>query len=342
MVKRALGALVVLFAISVFTFVVFFVVPSDRTEFGRGPAAVDYSLRETYGLQGLPLPQEYAEFVWDLIRHGSLGESYDSNVAVSTILASRVPVTASLVIGGAVLWMLIAIPIGILAALRPRSLVSRATMVLVLIGVSAHPAWIGLVLSYFVGFKWHLTPIGGYCDLVDPSTSCGGPSDWAHHLLLPWLTFAILFAALYSRMIRASIIESMNDDYVRTAHAKGAPGWVVLRSHVFRNALIPVVAMLGMDVGVAFGGAIFVETVYSLPGMGQLTLSALSRRDLPVIMGVVLVVTFAIVVFSLIVDLLQAWLDPRVRVVSPSTDGEVGGAVPVRPAGRPVPTGSSP
>src|SRR5439155_8903875 len=155
------------------------------------------------------------------------------------VVAESAPVTASLVFGGAIVWLLIAIPIGVLSALRPRSLLDRLAMIGVLIGISAHPIWIGLIFAYFFGYKWsgitHL-PISGYCDFFNPSGDCGGPVQWAQHLVLPWLTFAILFAAVYVRMIRANVMETLNEDYVRTARAKGAPEWLVMRSHVLRNA----------------------------------------------------------------------------------------------------------
>jgi peptide/nickel transport system permease protein len=312
-VRRLLWAAVLLLSMSLFAFVLFFIIPPETQQFGRGIAAVDVNLRDAYGIQaGSPLG-EYRSFLWEIVRHGSLGESYATRREVRDMLAGALPVTISLVVGGAVLFMLIAVPIGILSALRPRSAFDRLAMIVVLIGVSAHPAWIGLILSYFVGFKWGLTPIGGYCDLVDPATNCGGPAQWASHMILPWITFAMLFAALYARMVRASVLETLNEDFVRTAHAKGAPYWLVLRSHVLRNAALPVVTMLGMDVGLAFGGAVFVEQVFGLPGMGRLAVTALPRRDLPVILGIVLTVTVAIVVFNLIVDLLYGWLDPRVR-----------------------------
>jgi peptide/nickel transport system permease protein len=222
-------------------------------------------------------------------------------------------VTASLVIGGAITWFLLAIPIGILSALRPRSLLDKGLMILVLIGASAHPLWLGLVLSYLLGFKLHVFPITGYCDFFGPSTFCGGPTQWAYHLLLPWLTFAFLFAALYARMIRASMLEAMDEDYVRTARAKGAGPAQVMRRHVLRNAMLPVVSMLGMDIGVAFGGALFIETAFGLPGIGKVLVRGLAGGDLPVIMGVVLVVSFAVAIANLIVDILYCWIDPRVR-----------------------------
>ncbi len=187
-------------------------------------------------------------------------------------------------------------------------------MVFVLVGISAHPVWLGLLLSYFVGFRLGLTPLGGYCDLINPSTACGGPAQWAHAMILPWITFAILFAALYVRMIRANVIEAMNEDYVRTARAKGASEAIVMRSHVLRNAMLPVVTMLGMDIGLAMGGAIFTESVFGLPGLGKTAVASLEGFDLPTVQGIVVFSTLAIIVLNLVVDLLYAWIDPRIRL----------------------------
>src|SRR5216110_1711880 len=177
--------------------------------------------------------------------------------------------------------MLIAIPIGILSALRPRSVMDRASMTFVLIGISAHPIWIGLIFAYVFGFKLGWFPISNYCNFFNHQGGCGGPVQWAYHLVLPWLTYALLFAALYARMIRANVMEALNEDYVRTARAKGAPESRVMRSHVLRNALLPVVTMLGMDISVALGGAIFTESVYSLPGLGRTLLQSLDAVDMP-------------------------------------------------------------
>jgi len=138
--------------------------------------------------------------------------------------------------------------------------------------------------------------------------------QWAYHMLLPWITFAILFAALYVRMIRANTLDTMNEDYVRTARAKGAPEWQVLRSHILRNAMLPVVTMLGMDIGLALGGAVFTETVFSLPGLGKTAVGALNNYDIPTVQGVIVFATIAIIIFNLVVDLLYAWVDPRIRL----------------------------
>jgi peptide/nickel transport system permease protein len=187
-------------------------------------------------------------------------------------------------------------------------------MVFVLIGISATPVWIGLILSYVVGFKLGWTPITGYCDFFNPSTSCGGPVQWAWHMVLPWITFSVLFAALYVRIIRANVMEASTEDYVRTARAKGAPEWVVIRRHILRNALLPIVTLLGMDIGVALGGAVFTETVFSLPGMGQTALNAIANFDLPTVQGIVVFATISIIVINLAVDLLYVVIDPRIRL----------------------------
>jgi peptide/nickel transport system permease protein len=187
-------------------------------------------------------------------------------------------------------------------------------MVFVLIGISAHPVWLGLILSYFLGFKLGITPIAGYCDFFKPTLSCGGAVDWAYHMLLPWLTFALLFAALYTRMIRAMVLETMQEDYVRTARAKGAGTARVLKAHVLRNAMLPIVTMLGMDVAIAFGGALFIETVFDLPGVGGMLYDAATRTDLPVIMGVFMVISVAVVIANLVADIACMVLDPRMHV----------------------------
>jgi peptide/nickel transport system permease protein len=212
--------------------------------------------------------------------------------------------------------MALALPIGILSALRPRSLLDRTAMTFVLVGISAHPIWIGLIFSYFFGFKWGLFPISGYCDAINPSfgSECGGIVQWAYHLVLPWCTFALLNAALYTRMVRANVLETMNEDYVRTARAKGAAESQVLRRHILRNAMLPIVTMLGMDIGIGLAGAVFTESVFSLPGLGQTAIQSLNNLDLPTVQGIVVFATVAIIVFNLLVDVLYAWIDPRVRL----------------------------
>jgi peptide/nickel transport system permease protein len=314
--RRFIWAAVLFVAVTLVAYVLFFLVPNDPARLVAGKAATDADIKRAAHFLGTdrPIYVQYAKFLDRLIIHQNLGYSFANRQSVNSIVGNAAPVTASLVFGGAIFWMLLALPIGILSALRPRSLLDRASMTFVLIGISAHPIWIGLIFSYFFGFRWHITPITGYCDFINPATECGGPVQWAYHMVLPWATFAILFAALYVRMIRANVLDTMNEDYVRTARAKGAPEHLVLRSHILRNALLPVVTMLGMDISLALGGAIFTETVYSLPGLGKTAIGALNFNDIPTVEGVIVFATLAIIVFNLLVDLLYAWIDPRIRL----------------------------
>ena len=302
------------------TFVIFFMAPNDpaRAMCGGDQAsrACLVTATEKLGLDK-PVVVQYVKYLDRLVVHQDLGTSYATSQSINQKIKMAAPVTASLVFGGAVLWMIIGLSVGIYSALRPRSLIDRAAMVFVLIGVSAHPVWIGLILSYAFGVKWHITPIADYANFFGAAPGSGepgGPAQWAYHMILPWMTFALLFAALYVRMIRANVMETLNEDYVRTARAKGAPEQRILFAHVLRNALLPVVTMLGMDIGVALGGAIFTETVFQLPGLGRTVVVALGNDDLAIVEGVVVFATFAILFFNLIVDLLYAWIDPRIRL----------------------------
>jgi peptide/nickel transport system permease protein len=316
LIRRTLWAFALFLAITVVAYVIFFVIPVNPAQLACGQRASDTCIRNASENLGLdkPVYVQYGRFLWKLVAHQDLGKSYVNRQSVNQTVFNAAPVTASLVLGGAVLWLLIALPIGILSALRPRSLLDRISMVFVLIGISASPIWIGLVLSYVIGFKLGWAPITGYCDFFNPSTSCGGPAQWAWHMILPWITFAVLYAALYARMIRANVMETSAEDYVRTARAKGAPESLVIRTHILRNALLPVVTLLGMDIGVALGGAIFTETVFSLPGMGQTALQAIANFDLPTVQGIVVFATISIIAINLIVDLLYVVIDPRIRL----------------------------
>jgi peptide/nickel transport system permease protein len=315
-IRRLLWACVLFIAVTLVTFMIFFVIPADPARQVCGQrATAECIARARHFLQlDRPVAVQYVQFLNRLVVHQSLGRSFTTRQDVTHQVLQAAPVTASLVLGGAVLWLMISIPIGILSALRPRSLIDRLTMVGVLIGISAHPVWIGLLAAYFIGFKLHLAPITGYCDFFSPGGACGGPVQWAYHLLLPWATFAVLFAATYVRMIRAYVMETLGEDYVRTARAKGATEARVLRAHVIRNALLPIVTILGMDIGLALGGAFFTETVYGLPGLGKLAVGAIDNFDLPVTQGVVVFATLCIIVFNLTIDTIYAWVDPRIRL----------------------------
>jgi peptide/nickel transport system permease protein len=326
LIRRLMWAAVLFVAVTVVTYIIFYAIPANPARLACGQRATPECIKRAAHYLGTdrPLYVQYGKFFGRLmpfsftggphLKEPNLGRSFTNRQTVNSVVGNAAPVTASLVFGGAVFWMLLALPIGILSALRPRSLLDRLAMVFVLIGISAHPVWIGLLFAYFFGFKAGLFPITGYCDFINPSGSCGGPVQWAYHLVLPWATFAILFAALYARMIRANVMDALGEDYVRTARAKGAPEWLVMRSHVLRNALLPVVTMLGMDIGIALGGAIFTETVYGLPGLGKTLITSIDTVDLPTVQGIVVFATICIITFNLFVDLLYAVIDPRIRL----------------------------
>jgi peptide/nickel transport system permease protein len=320
LIRRILWAILLFIIITFVTFVIFFMGPNDpaRAQCGGDQAqpACLKLVTEKYGLNK-PLYVQYWYFFDRLVIHQNLGTSYATGQSINQSIGKAAPVTASLVFGGAILWMILALIIGVFSALRPRSLLDRGAMIFVLIGISAHPVWIGLIFEYIFGVKLGWTPIANYANFFGAPADSGmpgGPWQWFYHMILPWMTFSLLFAALYARMIRANVMETQNEDYVRTARAKGAPENKILVSHVLRNALLPVVTMLGMDIGVALGGAIFTETVYQLHGLGWSLVTAIGANDFATVEGIVVFATFAILFLNLLVDIAYAWIDPRIRL----------------------------
>src|SRR5918911_3495440 len=317
LIRRLVWAAALFIAVTAVTYVIFFIIPADPARLACGQRATPECIKRAAHFLGTdrPIYIQYLKFMNRLVIHHSLGRSFTNRQSVNHVVGQAAPVTASLVFGGAILWMLIALPIGILSALRPRSLLDRIAMVFVLIGISAHPVWIGLILSFVVGYKLHITPIAGYCNFFPgaPGAQCEGPAQWAYHMILPWITFMILFAALYVRLVRANVMETMSEDYVRTARAKGASQSRVMVQHVLRNSMLPVVTILGMDLGLALGGAVFVESVFNLHGLGSELVNAYNQADLPMITGIVVFSTVCVIVFNFIVDVAYGFLDPRIR-----------------------------
>ena len=318
LIRRLLWAGVLFLAVTIVTYVIFFLVPASPARLAAGQSATPERVKEVEDFLGLndPIYIQYGNFLKRLVLDGSLGQSFITRQSVNEEIFRAAPITASLVFGGMIMVLLVAIPLGIFSALRPRSLLDRAAMTYVLIGISLPSFWIGLVLSYFIGYKWGLTPIAGYCEVVTipEAAVCGGFTDWAYRMVLPWLTLSIVVAGTYVRFVRAEVMETMNQDYVRTARAKGAPERQVMRSHILRNAMLPVVTMIGMDIGILLGGSILIETVFGLPGLGGTAFESISRYDLPTLQGVVIFGAIAIIIFTLIVDLMYAWIDPRIRL----------------------------
>ena len=327
LVRRVLWAVFLCFALTVVTYLIFFQIPADPARYlvrGQASPVSDLSTqleaaRKELGVDK-PIYVQYGRFLKRIGRL-DLGTSYSGygtadERSVNDMLKEAAPVTISLFAGATVVYLLLALPLGTLGALYPGSLLDRAILIFILLGISAHPLIVGLFLRQTFAYEWTLLPGGGYCPLIG-ETRCGGPMDWAQHLVLPWVTFALLFAALYTRMTRAGVLEVLNEHWVRTARAKGAAEHRIMRAHVLRNAMLPIVTMIGMDLGFGFASAIFVERVFGLPGLGSMAIDALRGSvgfDLPAITGVVLAVGFAIVAINLVVDLLYAWLDPRIRL----------------------------
>jgi peptide/nickel transport system permease protein len=336
-VRRLLSGLVMLFAITLITFAIFRLIPLPPgcllVPCGPNTFTNDAQIRAAEHRLGAdrPVPVQYAKFLWRIVRHGSFGSSW-SGGSIDESLRGALPVTASILLGGVVFLLLLAIPLGALSALRSQTLVDRAVLALALCGVALHPFIVGLGLTKLFTQYLHLTPYGGYCHFLKPKPEplptkipiggipppCGGPLTWAHHLILPWLTFALLFLPLYTRMIRARFLETLGTQYVMAARGRGVSEVRLVRSHALRPALVPLVTMIGLDLGTALMACIYVETIYGLGGIGSLMLSALSGHaatfDLPLIAALFFVIAAFAILVTFLVDLAYAWLDPRVRV----------------------------
>jgi peptide/nickel transport system permease protein len=307
-IGRIAAHVLLFFAVTLLVFVAFFAMPRNDPRFGRR-APTEYRLHGA-------LIGEYSHYVWRFLRHGDLGRSYGTREKVTTRLIQATPVTLSLVAGGLLVWLLIAIPLGMLAAIRPRSLLDRGSAFLVMVGLSIHPVLLGLVLSYVFGHRLNVLPARGYCSVNNISTGCDGLARWAEHLILPWITFGIVNAALFTMMIRALVVEELNEEYVRTAKAKGAGQVRIVRAHLLRNVTLPLVTMVGVQAATSLGGVVFIETVFDLPGLGGMLRRGAQQRDLPLTAGSVLFLALAIMALNLVVDILYGVLDPRIRAAA--------------------------
>jgi peptide/nickel transport system permease protein len=240
----------------------------------------------------------------------SLGYSFQQHACVTNLIGEALPVTFSLAIGAIVMWLALGIGLGILAARFRGRFVDRLSTIFVLIGTSLPTFLTGLLLLVFVVIRWGLIPFpsGNYTSFFE------NPFEWAQILFLPWLTLAFAYAALYTRFVRSSVIDTSNEDYIRTARAKGLSESVILGKHTLRAALAPIATMAGLDFAGLLGGAILTESVFNLPGLGRLAISAVTKYDLPIIVATTLLAAFIVVIMNLIVDILYAYIDPRVRV----------------------------
>ena len=313
--RRLLYLLLVLLVITLAVFVIFYVMPSDPAIAFAGKTPTPDVLKEIRKQFGLdkPLYMQYFTFLkhlflGDQFGWPGFGFSYDTRSPVRDELLNRIGVTVQLGLGGAALWILVGIPIGIVSALKRRTLVDRFAMGFALFGVSAPVFTVGLAALYIfwqtLGFEGMGT---GYTPLGED------PSAWLQHMILPWSVLALQYAAFYARMVRGNLLETLGEDYIRTARAKGLPEKKVIGKHGLRASLTPIVTMFGMDFSLLLGGAILTESVFNLPGLGQLIVSAVNRNDIPVVLATTVVAAFFVTLLTLVVDVLYAYLDPRVR-----------------------------
>ncbi len=307
--RRLAGMAFVMIVVSILTFFIFFVIPGgDPAERMAGKNATDENIaniRETWGFD-----QPFYVQYWRMMKKALGGDlvSYTNQQNVLTQIKEGMPATFSLSIGAAIVWLVLGVLVGVIAAVTAGRWSDRLVTVIALIGISMPVFWLGIIVRYFLAEKHTIFPDGGYVGLTH------NPLDWFWHLILPWLVLAVLFIGFYGRVLRANILDTINEDYVRTARAKGLAPRRVLVKHVLRNSLIPITTLFGLDfAAVLGGGAILTETVFDLHGIGQYAAQSIRNFDLPPIMGVTLYGAFFIVAFSVLVDLLYARLDPRIR-----------------------------
>ncbi len=311
-VVRRLGAsALVLVAVSIVTFLIFEAIPNGnpalrlagRTATPENIAAVT----KAYGFDR-PLYIQYLKTM-DQVFTGRI-QSYTEHVNVLTQIRQDLPVTASLVLGAAVIWLVIGVTLGLIAGYRAGTALDTGITVINFVGISAPSFVIGFILIFLLSFKVHVFPSSGYVGVAHPA-------QWADHLIMPWFCLAILYIGVYAQVLRANIIDSLNEDYVRTARAKGLTERRVRVHHVLRTSLIPVVSLSGLDIAAVLGGgAIIVETVFNLNGVGQYAGRSIGALDVPPVLTITLLGAFAVVIFSAVVDVIYAALDPRIRLSS--------------------------
>jgi peptide/nickel transport system permease protein len=317
-VRRLLWVVLLLFVITLVTFVIFNVLPAGdpaALRAGRQPSAeLIAAIRQQLGLDD-SYPVQFIRYIGDILPFVggdgvNFGFSYQNNAEVLPQILDRLPATIFLTLGAVVLWLAVAIPIGMISAVRSGSLLDRVTMGVALIAISAPVYFLGLIALYLFA-----DDIGRFPILPGNSAyqEADGIFGKAGALLMPWAVLAAAFAAIYARFLRGNLIETMQEDYIRTARAKGLSERRVIFKHAMRSAITPIVTLLGLDVGILLGGAILTETVFNIQGIGRLAYEGIIRQDLPVVQGTVLFGAFFIAIMSLIVDIAYAFIDPRVR-----------------------------
>ena len=309
-VRRLINMVFVLFAISLITFAIFYVIPNgdpaERIAGKVGNPETVAQIREDYGFND-SLVTQYGRMMKNMF-DGSL-VSYANQLNVRDELIRGLPATLSLIIGASILWFVLGVLLGVLSALYAGRWPDKVITAFSMFGISLPVFWIGALLLYYLTYKVPLFPPGGYVPLTED------PTAWFTHLMLPWFVLSILFVGFYSRLLRSNMLDVMGEDYVRTARAKGLSEGRVVRHHILRNALAPMITIFGLDVAASIGGgAIITESIFDLQGIGQYTAQSIGQLDLPPIMVLTLYGAFFIVLLSAVIDIVYAWLDPRVRL----------------------------
>ncbi len=317
-IRRLIGLVVVLFAISVLTFLIFFAIPGvdpTRSLAGRNPTPETVAaVKHEFGLDR-PLPVRYGLMMKRLFISRDLVSYGNQALKVVPAITAAAPVTFSLIIGAAIIWAVLGITIGVLAVVAKGTILDPLLMVLALIGISLPVFWLGEVMNLITQDRLHDTILFSWVPPLGYVPFTQNPWQWFLHLIIPWITLSILYIGFYARVLRGNMLDVANEDYVRTARAKGLSERDVLLKHILRNSLITVVSLFGLDFGVLVaGGALLVEVVFGLPGIGKLTYDSLQTLDLPVIMATVLYGAFFITIANALVDVIYAGLDPRIRL----------------------------
>ena len=315
-IRRLLWVVLVMLVITFLVFVIFYKLPPGDPAYrfaGKQPTPeIVNEVRRQFGLDK-PFLVQYGTFVkkvflGDEFGWPGLNKSFDSKRPIKDAIVSRLPITLQLSIGALIVWLLLGIPIGIISALRRGKAADRAAMTFALFGVSAPVFWLGLVFLFFFWKTLGIEAVGtGYVPFGED------PGRWLGHMIMPWIVLALLYAAFYARMVRGNLLETMGEDYIRTARAKGLSERKVVMKHGLRASLTPVVTMVGLDFGTLLGGAIITESVFNISGLGAYILESVGSKDIPAILGVTVFASLAITIMSLVVDVIYAYLDPRVR-----------------------------
>jgi peptide/nickel transport system permease protein len=309
-VRRVLAMVLVMFVISVLTFLLFEAIPNGDPALrlaGRSATSAEiHQIDIKYGFNK-PIYVQYVKTMKNIFTGQAY--SYTQGFNVLDEIKAGLPATLSLALGAGVIWLLTSIVVGTLAAIKAGRYTDRLLTVLSMLGVSFPPFFLGAVLIYYLGYKENWFPLGGYVPLTQ------NPVQWLVHLILPWFTLSVLFVGFYSRVLRSTILDTINEDYVRTARAKGMSEGQVLVRHVLRNSLIPIISLWGLDLAqVIGGGAILTESIYDLHGVGQLARDSIGRLDIIPILVIVMLTAFAVVILGALIDILYAFLDPRIRL----------------------------